>query len=212
MVSKVFTDLPPHQVGLTPDEELELAMLKSRVAEEEPDESPRAPPAYPSNYSGQVTAARALPYAPGGMLNPSAPLVMALPSLVPLRGAARGPARGSTPALIEGLLGSDHLGDAPLGPLVASHARSRPQDHPGLAPPAPPAAAAAATAGAAYQPPVAMPAMAAAAPVVVEDDWDDVDRPLFGGGVGGNCGGGSGGYVDSGSGSGVSGGGYGKLD
>jgi uncharacterized membrane protein len=57
-----------------------------------------------------------------------------------------------------------------------------------------------------------MPAMAAAAPVVVEDDWDDVDRPLFGGGVGGNCGGGSGGYVDSGSGSGVSGGGYGKLD
>ena len=205
-------------MGLTPDEELELAMLKSRVAEEEPDESPRAPPAYQSNYSGQATAARAPAYAPGGVLNPSAPLVMALPSLVPLRGAARGPARGpargSTPALIEGLLGSDHLGDAPLAPLVASHARPRPQDHPGLAPPAPPAVAAAATAGAAYQPPAAMPAMAVAA--VGEEEWDDVDRPLsglFGGGGGGNCGGGggSGGYVDSGGG-GISGGGYGKLD
>ena len=201
-------------MGLTPDEELELAMLKSRVAEEEPDEPQRAPPAYQHNYSGQATAARAPPYAPGGILNPSAfnpstPLVMALPSLVSLRGAARGPARGSTPALIEGLLGGDHLGGAPLAPLVASHARPRPQDHPGLAPPAPPAAAAGTAAGAAYQPPVAMPAMAVAAPAVREEEWDDVDRPLVGGNGGG--GGGSGGYVDSGSG-GISGGGYGKLD
>jgi len=189
-------------VGMTPEEELELAMLKSRVAEEEPPELPRAPPAYQPNYSAAAPS----------FLNPSAPLGP-LPSLVPLRGATRGPARGGA-ALAEGLLGSDHLGDAPLAPLVASlaapHARPRPQDHPGLAPRAPPAPPAAVAAAAAYQPPVV--------PTMAEDDWDDVDRPLsglFGGGGGGGGSGsgggsgGSGGYVDSGGGSG---GGYGKLD
>ena len=56
---------------MTPEEELELAMLKSRVAEEEPPELPRAPPAYQPNYSAAAPS----------FLNPSAPLGP-LPSLV----------------------------------------------------------------------------------------------------------------------------------
>ena len=159
-------------VGLTPEEELELAMLKSAVAAEQGDQPPELPPTWQPAATPSATPAQsafAQPLAPLGPLPPMVPLAPppaqpAPTSKPPKKAAASG-------ALAEGLLGSDHLEDLALAPLVL-----RPMGAPlGQQAPAAPA----------YQPPL-VPTMA---PTMArrgggaadgDEDWDDVDRPLSG--------------------------------
>ena len=129
-------------VGLTAEEELALAMLKSRVAAEEPPEPPNPrshyqhapPPPPPAVRDPRVGASD--PFAPLGPMAPLGPLGP-LPSLVPPPAAAsKAAAALSKKAAVGGgglkasLLSDQHLADNPMAssgiqPLVA----------PSLAPP-----------------------------------------------------------------------------
>lgn len=166
-------------VGLTPDEELELAVLKSAVAAEQGDQPPAPPPTWrPASTPGATPPAPSAfaqpplaplgplpPMASMGPMAPLAPPPPAQPSKPPKRAAAGG-------ALSEGLLGGDHLADLALAPLVM---RPMMGARLGQQPPAAPS----------YQPPL-LPTMApATAPrrggaADDDDEWDDVDRPLSG--------------------------------
>ena len=158
-------------VGLTPEEELELAMLKSAVAAEQPPEPPPgwqtvSTPGPAVHTSAQSTVAQ--PLAPLGPLQPMVPL--APPPAQPAQ-ASKPSKKAASGALSEGLLGNDHLEDLTLAPLVL-----RPMGAP---------LGQQASAAPSYQPPLVptpAPAMAQRGGGAADDDddWDDVDRPLSG--------------------------------
>lgn len=187
-------------VGLTPEEELELAMLKSKVAHEQPEVN--SPPPRCAGSAATSVATVGLRHASGGMApayDANAPLQ--LPTLVPLvappRRGAGSVGTGRAGTLQEGLLG----GEFPLpaeGTRPPSETRGSSGARKQRAPP--PYAA-----NVPYQPPsvplappFAPPALATTTPLApaipgYEDDdappfstweedpaeeWDDADRPL----------------------------------
>ena len=125
-------------VGLTKEEELELAMLKSKVAFEHPETNatpPRdgraahAPPAYASAVGGGGGDG-GYPSLAAHMSDPSAPLPSLTPLVAPVRAPARKPA-GAGGTLREGLLGGQGHEEAlrqpptPLGGRPLAGARKQ---------------------------------------------------------------------------------------
>ena len=99
-------------VGLTPEEEMELAMLKSKIAHEQPELNsplPRADAAAGRGGGGSYLSAFGGGTATTATFDAGAPLQ--LPSIAPLvappQHAAGSRSRGATGTLREGLLGSD---------------------------------------------------------------------------------------------------------
>lgn len=148
-------------VGLTPEEALELAMLKSRVAAEEPPD-PKPPPYCPNP---PVSTYQRHPTSTTQPLNASSATLAPLPPLLASKVSKKPPAVG----LKESLLHDEPLLASNLPPVSVSYQSNY---QPPVLPVPSPAPAPEPASNIRGSTPRHMP------DTECEEDWDDADRPL----------------------------------